>query len=53
MNLDSEYYVKRLCKRPQVSLISDNPVYQPIILQSLDEIEILGRVVGVLHTFSL
>ncbi|WP_104641363.1 XRE family transcriptional regulator [Helicobacter bizzozeronii] len=53
VNLDSEYYVKRLCKRPQVSLISDNPVYQPIILQSLDEIEILGRVVGVLHTFSL
>ncbi|WP_104638725.1 XRE family transcriptional regulator [Helicobacter bizzozeronii] len=53
VDLDSEYYVKRLCKRPQVSLISDNPVYQPIILQSLDEIEILGRVVGVLHTFSL
>lgn len=53
VNLESEYYVKRLSKRPRVCLISDNPIYQPIFLQSLDEIAILGRVVGVLHTFSL
>ncbi|WP_120946027.1 XRE family transcriptional regulator [Helicobacter labacensis] len=53
VNLDGEYYVKRLSKRPEVSLISDNPIYKPIRLQSLEDIAILGRVVGVLHTHSL
>ncbi|WP_120951083.1 XRE family transcriptional regulator [Helicobacter sp. L8] len=53
VNLDGEYYVKRLSKRPEVSLISDNPIYKPIRLQSLEDIAILGRVVGVLHTRSL
>ncbi|WP_104682498.1 XRE family transcriptional regulator [Helicobacter felis] len=53
IDLGGEYYVKRISKRPEVSLISDNPAYKPIILQSLEEIIILGRVVGVLHTFNL
>ncbi|WP_104695790.1 XRE family transcriptional regulator [Helicobacter salomonis] len=52
VNLDGEYYVRRLCKRPEVCLISDNSIYRPIHLQSLDDITILGRVIGVLHTFS-
>ncbi|MFC3848078.1 XRE family transcriptional regulator [Helicobacter baculiformis] len=53
VNLDGEYYVKRLSKRPEVCLISDNAVYKPIRLGSLEEIVILGRVVGVLHTSGL
>ncbi|WP_121020471.1 XRE family transcriptional regulator [Helicobacter vulpis] len=53
VNLDGEYYVKRLSKRPEVSLLSDNPIYKPIPLQSLEDVAILGRVVGVLHTRSL
>ncbi|WP_163566207.1 XRE family transcriptional regulator [Helicobacter suis] len=53
VNLGGEYYIRRLSKRPKISLISDNPVYQPITVHNLDELAILGRVVGVLHTFSL
>ncbi|WP_104741658.1 XRE family transcriptional regulator [Helicobacter ailurogastricus] len=53
VNLGGEYYVRRLSKRPEVYLISDNPVYKPIVVENIDELTILGRVVGVLHTFNL
>lgn len=43
---DNELFVKRLKKRPYLSLISDNKEYEPISVNELEEVYILGRVVG-------
>ena len=53
MRLDNDYYVKRLQKRPKIRLISDNPTYEPIELQDLQELEIIGRVVGIISSVRL
>lgn len=53
MRLDNDYYVKRLQKRPKIRLISDNPTYEPIELQDLQELEIMGRVVGIISSVRL
>ncbi|WP_162166935.1 S24 family peptidase, partial [Campylobacter fetus] len=45
VRFESELFVKRLKKRP-LQLISDNKDYQPIALEEVQEIEILGRVIG-------
>ncbi|MCI6989579.1 MAG: XRE family transcriptional regulator [Campylobacter sp.] len=42
---DGELFVKRLQRRP-LSLISDNKIYEPIKIEKLSQIELLGRVVG-------
>lgn len=43
---DGELFVKRIKKRPELSLTSDNKEYEPIIVSEENEIQILGRVVG-------
>ena len=43
---DNELFVKRIKKRPKLSLISDNKEYEPIEISEENEIQILGRVVG-------
>lgn len=43
---DNELFVKRIKKRPKLSLISDNKEYEPIEISEDNEIQILGRVVG-------
>lgn len=48
IELEGDYFVKRLIKRPSIKLISDNPIYEPIEIQNLQEIRIIGRVVGVI-----
>ena len=53
IELEGDYYVKRLIKRPSVKLLSDNPIYDPIELQGLQEIRIIGRVVGVISNLRL
>lgn len=41
----NETFVKRLKKRP-LRLVSDNKDYEPIEIDNLEEIRIIGRVVG-------
>lgn len=53
IELEGDYLTKRLIKRPTIKLISDNPIYEPIELQSLQEIRIIGRVVGVISNLRL
>lgn len=43
---NNELLVKRIKKRPKLSLISDNKEYEPIFITEGSEIQILGRVVG-------
>lgn len=42
---ENELFVKRISKSP-LMLISDNAQYEPIKIKNLEEIEILGRVIG-------
>ncbi|MBE2985337.1 LexA family transcriptional regulator [Campylobacter sp. RM6883] len=43
---DNELLVKRFKKRPYFALISDNRDYEPIKIEELLTVEIIGRVVG-------
>ena len=49
---DNELFVKRIKKRPKLSLISDNKEYEPIEISEESEIQILGRVVGCYNIIS-
>lgn len=53
IEFDGDYFTKRLIKRPSIKLISDNPIYEPIEIANLQEIKIIGRVVGVISNLRL
>lgn len=47
-NLDDEIYVKRLQRHPKgkIAMISDNPRYKSIMLDSRSDLRIIGKIVG-------
>lgn len=47
-NLDDELYIKRLQRHPdgKVAMISDNPRYKTIMLDSRNSLYIIGKIVG-------
>ena len=53
VRIDGDYYVKRLQKLPKIRLLSDNSAYEPIEIKDLQEIEIIGRVVGIISSVRL
>lgn len=53
IEFDGDYFTKRLIKRPSIKLISDNKVYEPIEIANMQEIKIIGRVVGVISNLRL
>ena len=53
IEFEGDYFTKRLIKRPSIKLISDNPIYEPIEIANLQEIKIIGRVVGVISNLRL
>lgn len=49
LNLNDELYIKRLQRRPDGSMmmLSDNAKYPPYVITEHDELQVLGRIVGV------
>lgn len=49
-HVEGEFTVKRMRKQPgSVTLVAENPDFQPIVVQSMDALQIWGVVVAVLH----